>query len=102
MPIDLNLEMSFKSEIPLINEATIKGTAINFNILTKMFPIGSIQFFAKTGPFSNCKRTNPVKIPNVENILTKLRKSARNTMIKALYFHHVFMRVFGWVKRLIN
>ena len=42
-PILDNFEMSFKSEIPLINEAKIKGTAINFNKLIKMVPNGFTQ-----------------------------------------------------------
>ena len=39
-PICDSLEISFKSETPLINEARIKGTAINFNRLIKMVPNG--------------------------------------------------------------
>ena len=42
-PIDANLEMSFKSEIPLISEAKIKGTAMSFRSLTKIVPRGLIQ-----------------------------------------------------------
>ena len=42
-PIFLILEMSFKSEIPLIKDAKINGIAISFNKLIKMVPKGLIQ-----------------------------------------------------------
>ena len=42
-PIFLIFEMSFKSEIPFIKEARIKGTAINFNKLMNIVPNGFIQ-----------------------------------------------------------
>ena len=40
--------MSFKSAIPVINETTIKGTAINLSALMKMVPNGFIQSDTKT------------------------------------------------------
>jgi len=36
-PILDNLEMSFKSDTPFINEAKIKGTAINLRALINIF-----------------------------------------------------------------
>ena len=42
-PIVLILEISFKSEIPLIKDAKINGTAINFKRLINMVPKGFIQ-----------------------------------------------------------
>ena len=41
-PILDNLEISFKSETPLISEANIKGTAISFSRLMKIVPKGLI------------------------------------------------------------
>ena len=35
-PIEDNLERSFKSETPFINDANINGTAINFNEFIKI------------------------------------------------------------------
>ena len=48
--MDANFEISFKSEIPLINEAKIKGTAINFSNFTKIVPNGLIQLATKSAP----------------------------------------------------
>ncbi|CAI8348985.1 MAG: Uncharacterised protein [Formosa sp. Hel3_A1_48] len=50
MPIDANLEMSFKSEIPLIKEAKIRGTAMSLRSLTKMVPRGFIHAVIKAAP----------------------------------------------------
>ena len=49
-PIDANLEISFKSEIPLISEAKISGTAISFRSLTKIVPRGFIQDVTNASP----------------------------------------------------
>ena len=43
-PIDESLEISFKSDIPLISDAKIKGIAINFRELMKMVPNGLTKF----------------------------------------------------------
>ena len=63
-PIFLILEISFKSEIPLIKEANIKGTAINFKRLIKIVPKGLIQ--SVTNPFPPATEfiTNPKAIPS--------------------------------------
>ena len=50
IPIDANFEMSFKSEIPLISEAKIKGTAMSFRSLTKIMPRGLIQAVVNAVP----------------------------------------------------
>ena len=52
-PILDNFEISFKSEIPLIKEAKIKGTAINFNKLMKIVPNGLTQSTIKSFPQVN-------------------------------------------------
>ena len=49
-PMDANFEISFKSEIPLISEAKIRGTAINFKSFTKIVPMGLIQLATKSAP----------------------------------------------------
>ena len=54
-PIDANLEISFKSEIPLISEAKISGTAISFRSLTKIVPRGFIQDVTNASPSLNLK-----------------------------------------------
>ena len=43
-PIVLNWAISFKSEIPFIIEAKIKGMAISFKRLINIMPNGLIQF----------------------------------------------------------
>ena len=60
-PIEDNFDKSFKSEIPLIREAKIKGTAINFNELMKIVPNGLIQFRTKVLPHSKFRKSNPNK-----------------------------------------
>ena len=42
--------MSFRSEIPLISDAKISGTAISFNNFTKIVPSGLIQLATKSAP----------------------------------------------------
>ena len=64
-PIFLNLEISFKSDIPFTNEAIIKGTAINFNNFTKMVPNGFIQFPTKPAPPSVKVIPTPNNIPRI-------------------------------------
>ena len=64
-PIFLNLEISFKSEIPFINDAIIRGTAINFSIFTKILPKGLIQFKTKSPPPSTIVITSPKRIPKI-------------------------------------
>ena len=63
-PIDANFEMSFKSEIPLIKDAKIKGTAINFSNFTKIVPIGLIQFAIKSSPPWTSSMIKPKVTPN--------------------------------------
>ena len=86
-PIFLILEISFKSEIPLIKEASIKGTAINFKRLIKIVPKGLIQSVTKPFPpamefIKNPKtipRTIPIKIFQCSaNFFIKLFKILRN------------------------
>ena len=43
-PMDESLDISFKSDIPLISDAKIKGIAINFRELMKMVPKGLTKF----------------------------------------------------------
>ena len=43
VPIFDSLEISFKSDTPLINAAKIKGIAISFNELINIVPKGLIQ-----------------------------------------------------------
>ena len=49
-PIDDSLEISFKSEIPLIKDARIKGIAMSFSELMKIVPKGLIQLVIKIVP----------------------------------------------------
>ena len=63
-PIDLIFEISFKSEIPLIKEAKIKGTAINFNKLIKIVPSGFIHLVTKILPPSMVAIMKPKTTPN--------------------------------------
>ena len=62
--MEANFEISFKSEIPLIKEAKIKGTAINFNNFTKMVPNGLIQFATKPAPLWTSSMIKPKVTPN--------------------------------------
>ena len=64
-PIVLILEISFKSEIPLIREANIKGTAINFNKFMKMVPNGLIQSVTNYLPPSMVFIIKPKTIPRI-------------------------------------
>ena len=50
VPIVDNLDISFKSDIPLINEANIKGIAINFRRLIKIVPKGLNQSLITCDP----------------------------------------------------
>ena len=65
--MEANLEMSFKSDMPLIKEAKIKGTAINLSSFTKMVPKGLIQ--APINPTPPCiwsiktPKTTPISMP---------------------------------------
>ena len=67
-PIFESLEISFKSDTPLIKDAKIKGTAINFKRLMKIFPKGFTQSVITCLPQSNCIKTmankTPKTIPN--------------------------------------
>ena len=49
-PITESLEISFKSDTPLINEANIKGMAMSFKALINMVPKGLIQSEIKSEP----------------------------------------------------
>ena len=51
-PIEANFEMSFKSEIPFMRDAKIKGTAINLSSFTKIVPKGLIHAAIKAVPHS--------------------------------------------------
>ena len=50
VPIVDSLEISFRSDIPLINEANIKGIAINFRRLIKIVPKGLNQSLISSDP----------------------------------------------------
>ncbi len=63
-PIFLILEISFKSDIPLINDAKINGTAINFKRFINMVPNGLIQSVTKPLPPSIVFIIKPKMIPN--------------------------------------
>ena len=67
-PILESLEISFKSETPLIKAANINGIAINFNELMKMVPNGFIQSWINCFPKSKFAiiraKTTPNNIPN--------------------------------------
>ena len=62
-PIFDKLEISLKSEIPLINAASINGIAINFRKLINMVPKGLIQSAMICGPDSKVVNPNPNAIP---------------------------------------
>ena len=64
-----SFDKSFKSEIPLIREAKIKGTAINFNELIKIVPKGLIQLITKVLPHSKLRKINPIKTPKIIPII---------------------------------
>ena len=56
--------MSFKSEIPLMSDAKISGTAINFRSFTKMVPMGLIQLAIKSPPPCTSSIIKPKVTPN--------------------------------------
>ena len=66
-PILDNLEISFKSDTPLIKAAKISGMAINFKELMNIVPNGFIQSFINSFPNSklviNRAKTTPSAIP---------------------------------------
>ena len=68
-PIDESFDKSFKSETPLIKDASIKGTAISFNELMNIVPKGLIQFEINSFPpsmFVNIKANiTPKTIPRI-------------------------------------
>lgn len=57
--------MSFKSEIPFIKEARIKGIAMSFSNFTKMVPKGLIQLATNVAPPSSVVIPNPKRIPTI-------------------------------------
>ena len=64
-PIFFILEISFKSEIPFIKDASINGTAINFKRLIKIVPKGLIQSVTKPLPPSTVFIIKPKMIPKI-------------------------------------
>ena len=68
-PIFLIFEISFKSETPLINDAKIKGTAINFKRLIKILPNGAIQCDVNNFPPSMVFIKKPKIIPSIIPII---------------------------------
>ena len=68
-PIVLILEISFKSEIPLISDANINGTAINFKRLIKILPKGAIQSPTNPLPPSTLFIKKPKMIPKTIPII---------------------------------
>jgi hypothetical protein len=69
-PIDESFDKSFKSDTPLIREASISGTAINLSELINIVPKGLIQLI--TNSFSPTKiqkkitqKLHPRTIPNI-------------------------------------
>ena len=63
-PMVLNFEISFRSEIPLISDAKIKGIAINFKSLTKIVPSGLIQLLTNKSPPLIFSIKTPNKTPD--------------------------------------
>ena len=61
--------MSFKSEIPLMSDAKISGTAINFRSFTKMVPMGLIQLAIKSPPPEIDKELPLYKVENHEKVI---------------------------------
>ncbi len=68
-PIDFIFEISFKSEIPLIKDAKINGTAMSFKRLMKMVPKGEIQSVTKPFPPSTVFIIKPKMIPRTIPII---------------------------------
>ena len=62
-PIEESFDKSLRSETPLISEANINGTAINFNEFINMVPKGFIQFMIKLFPPSKFNSMRPNRTP---------------------------------------
>ena len=66
-PICESLDISLRSDTPLISAASINGIAINFKELIKMVPKGFIQSLTKSFPHSKFvimrAKTTPKTIP---------------------------------------
>ena len=58
-----SFEISFKSEIPFIRDARIKGIAISFKRFIKIVPKGLIQSFINSEPKDVCDIKRPNKTP---------------------------------------
>ena len=64
-PIVESLEMSLRSETPLIKEPSIRGMAMSLRALIKMVPKGFTQWEIIWGPDSNVVKITPTKTPKV-------------------------------------
>ena len=62
-PIEDNFDISFKSDIPFINEARINGIAINFKELMKIVPNGLIQLVINILPPASELNIKPTITP---------------------------------------
>jgi hypothetical protein len=62
-PIFDSLDISFKSETPLIREARIKGIAINFKRFINIVPKGFMKLLIKILPVGKKLNPRPKNIP---------------------------------------
>ena len=62
-PILDNLDISFKSETPLMRDARIKGIAINFKRLIKIVPKGFMKLLIKILPLGKKLNPRPKNMP---------------------------------------
>ena len=86
-PIFESLEISFKSEIPLIKDARINGIAINFRALIKIVPKGFIQFEINSFPVeSKLDIKKPNKTPrNIPKIIFQCSGRFLNLILFLFY-----------------
>ena len=73
--------ISFKSEIPFIREARIKGIAISFRELIKIVPKGFIQSDIKSFPNSKLDIIKPKRTPNAKKSHAVLAKEGSNVKL---------------------
>ena len=75
-PIKDSLDMSLRSETPLINELIINGIAISFRAFMNIVPKGFTQSKIKALPFSNLVKTAPQITPsNIPRIILRCNGS---------------------------
>ncbi len=63
-PIFDSLEMSLRSETPVISDPRIRGTAISFRALIKMVPKGLTQSWTTSFPQEKLTMSNPKSTPS--------------------------------------